>query len=114
MGDSGYLRFNEFALRVDRELRSRGARSLHSLGLGDAGRNLEADFLAWQISASQVVSKRLGLPSIALLSGGICRKKTPLKLSHFSEEEVHSMDGLFTGEPKHLFSYKFNSPLVKT
>ncbi|KAH9287377.1 NADPH--cytochrome P450 reductase [Echinococcus granulosus] len=104
LGDSGYLQFNEFAKRIDRRLALLGGSRKIPLYLGDAARNLEADFRSWQISLCQLYNLTECHVDASM---NISEKFT---FTHLPSADVEKLGGSFTGEPKHRLSFRFNAP----
>ncbi|VDM32298.1 unnamed protein product [Hydatigera taeniaeformis] len=104
LGDSGYLQFNEFAKQVDRNLSFLGGLRKVPLYLGDAARNLEADFRLWQLSICQLYNLTECHLNVPLFTS------EELAFTYLSSTEVEKLGGPFTGEPEYRLSFRFNSP----
>ncbi|KAL5962077.1 hypothetical protein TSMEX_010390 [Taenia solium] len=104
LGDSGYLQFNEFAKQIDRRLAFLGGTRKMPLCLGDAARNLEADFRTWQISLCQ-------LYNLTECNVDVPRNTSEeLTFTYLSSAEVEKLGGSFTGEPECRLSFRYNAP----
>uniref|UniRef100_A0A5K3EX69 Flavodoxin-like domain-containing protein n=1 Tax=Mesocestoides corti TaxID=53468 RepID=A0A5K3EX69_MESCO len=105
LGDSGYLEFNQFAKQVDCRLSLLGASRLLPLCLGDASRNIEADFRAWQRSICQLFNM-----TECNIDAFLKTDVQDLTFVYPSLPEVESLGGAFTGEPERLLSFRHNTP----
>ncbi|KAL5111098.1 hypothetical protein TcWFU_000120 [Taenia crassiceps] len=104
LGDSGYLQFNEFAKQIDRRLAFLGGSRKMQLCLGDAARNLEADFRAWRISLCQLYN----LTECNVDASMDASEESAF--TYLSSTEVEKLGGPFTGEPEYRLSFRFNAP----
>ncbi|VDK33453.1 unnamed protein product [Taenia asiatica] len=108
LGDSGYLQFNEFAKQIDRRLAFLGGTRKMPLCLGDAARNLEADFRTWQISLCQLYNLTECNVDVPI------NTSEELSFTYLSSTEVEKLGGSFTGEPEYRLSFRYNAPTAFT